>query len=77
MMNSETATNVVAMIENEVNGEYAYTSFEGMCREYGITPQDFQQFLQLGLDTVKLLETNRISQQELKILVENNKRPTA
>ena len=54
MIDIETATKVVNMIETELcNKGYAYTSFDAMCREYDITEEDFNEFLSVALNTIE------------------------
>jgi len=49
----EKARRVIDMIENEIYGGYAYLSFNGMCKEYGVTSTDFYEFLS---NAMKLIE---------------------
>ena len=70
MLSYKKAQNVVDMIENELNGWYAYTSFEAMCKEYNVTPQEYNEFLGFGLRMIELLEEGKTSEQEVKTFVE-------
>jgi hypothetical protein len=70
MLSYKKAQNVVDMIENELNGGYAYTSFEAMCKEYNVTPQEYSEFLGFGLRMVEILEEGKTSEQEVKTFVE-------
>jgi len=53
MIDLEKAQRVVDMIASEIMPEYAYTSFEAKCRDYGITPEDFNNFLDTALELIK------------------------
>lgn len=65
MMSFEKASKVVDMIVGELynkDGGYAYASFEAMCREYGVTPQDYSDFISSALCLIEKFEndlTNR------------------
>ena len=53
MIDLEKAQKVVDMITSEIMPEYAYTSFEAKCKDYGITPEDFNNFLNTALELIK------------------------
>ena len=70
MLSYKKAQNVVDMIENELNGGYAYTAFEAMCKEYNVTPQEYSEFLGFGLRMIELLEEGKTSFEDVKTFVE-------
>ena len=53
MIDFEKAQKVIEMIRSEIMPEYVYTSFEAKCSDYGITPDDFNNFLDTA---IKLIE---------------------
>ena len=58
MIDLEKAQRVVDMITSEVMPEYVYTSFEAKCRDYGITPEDFNNFLDTVLELIEKAQGN-------------------
>lgn len=59
MIDIEKAQRVVDMIISEViTPEYVYASFEAKCRDYDITPKDFNNFLNTALELIEKAQGN-------------------
>lgn len=56
MISYEKAQKVVSMIESELwneDGGYAYRTFDGMCKDFDITPKDYADFIHTSLDLIR------------------------
>ncbi len=64
MISYEKAQNVVSMIEGELwneGGGYAYMTFDGMCKDFDITPKDYADFIYDSLDLIRKSEESSLT----------------